>query len=280
VAIADVTLDGAADVIAANQASGTITVYLGEGRGKFRRAADIAAGPQPSDLVVADFNGDGRPDLACPNHETAHVTVLLGDGRGRFAPAQGSPVPVQSRPHPHGLAAGDLDGDGWLDLVTESRDADAIEVLFGKGDGTFSAPGQLQGVARGPYHRLRTADVDRDGHVDVVVPSHASDAITIIAGGRRDARARGWHTLRVKVPDSPFAVAVGDIDGDRQPEILAVHFSGNVSGPSRDGVSILGTIGRNTWRVVGRSLGNEGGRHPVSVAVETSQATAVRKSPW
>jgi hypothetical protein len=42
---------------------------------------------------------------------------LLGEGRGAFAPAPSSPITVVVRPHVHGVAAADFNGDGFLDLV-------------------------------------------------------------------------------------------------------------------------------------------------------------------
>src|SRR5687768_16656365 len=139
VAIGDLNRDGKPDIAAAH--ANAVTIYLGDGRGRFERAAGspFAAGNNPSDLAPGDFNEDGRLDIAIANHETDYLTLLLGDGRGALAPPLH--LPVASRPHPHGVAAGDFNGDRHLDLAVESWQQDAVLVLHGNGTAEFaSAP--------------------------------------------------------------------------------------------------------------------------------------------
>ena len=133
----------------------------GTGNGGFTLTTErrLPAGTMPADIAPADFDGDGRTDLAFANHETNLVTVLLA--AGGFAPAPGSPFHSGGRPHIHSVAAGDLDADGLIDLVTESVDTDTVQVLFGEGSGRF-APGVSFRAGRRPYVQVRVADVDGD----------------------------------------------------------------------------------------------------------------------
>ena len=114
-----------------------MSFLLGNGAGGFVPApgSPRRAGIMPTDVAIGDFDRDRQADLAIANHETSHVTVLLA-GRG-FEAAAGSPFDTRSRPHVHSVAAGDLDGDGAMDLVTESVDTDSVAVLFGDGGGGF-----------------------------------------------------------------------------------------------------------------------------------------------
>ena len=91
-----------------------------EGRFTHAKGSPFPAGHLPNDIAIGDFNHDGSLDLAVANHEEKHLTVLLGNRRGGFTPAPNSPVAVDVRPHTHGVATGDFNGDGNLDLVTES----------------------------------------------------------------------------------------------------------------------------------------------------------------
>lgn len=92
VSVADVNHDGKPDILVANADSGTVSVLLGHGSGKFKEApgSPFAAGHEPNDIVVADMNGDGNPDLVVPNHQAPTITILLGDGKGSFHSAPGS----------------------------------------------------------------------------------------------------------------------------------------------------------------------------------------------
>src|SRR5688572_32594019 len=86
--------------------------------------------------------------IAVANHETTYLTLLSGDGKGGLAPPVHLPVP--SRPHPHGVAAGDFNGDRHLDLAVESWEEDAVLVLYGNGKGSFAREPQRLAVGRTP----------------------------------------------------------------------------------------------------------------------------------
>src|SRR5260370_5201336 len=165
VVIADFNRDGKPDIAVTNADEGTVTVLLGDGKGKFTEAtgSPFPAGNSPNDICVADFNGDGIPDLAFANHEMKSLTVLLGDGHGGFTPAPGSPVAVLSYPHTHGVAAGDFNGDGKLDLVTESWGDDKVTVIFGDGHGRFAS--NHTRLARQPSQGVIAVRVGPDIHL-------------------------------------------------------------------------------------------------------------------
>ena len=67
---ADVNNDGSPDIVFANDGSDSVSVYLGDGKGKFAQAvgSPFPAGQEPNDLATGDFNGDGSLDIAVANH--------------------------------------------------------------------------------------------------------------------------------------------------------------------------------------------------------------------
>jgi len=267
VAIAEVNRDGKNDIIVASSGSNDVTVLLGDGTGRFTQSkgSPFPAGNSPNDIAVGDFNGDERVDLAFSNHETDYITVLIGDGKGRFLPAPGSPVPVQSQPHPHGIAAADFNGDAKLDLVVESTRDDKVEILFGNGGGGFETPGPLFVVGRRPYPKVRTSDLNRDGKADIITTDGRGNTVTVLIGdGKGGFSAANGSPFAVA--RSPFGVALGDINADTNPDLIVIHYSGNITNAQHDGLTILTGDGRGAFTVAAGSPFAVG-RAPVSVAV-------------
>jgi hypothetical protein len=241
VLVEDLNGDGQLDLVVANEKSNDVSVLLDDGKGGFSpsRGSPFSAGPNPNDLAGGDFNGDGRIDLAIANHETQHVTVLLGDGRGAFAPAPSSPVTVVVKPHVHGVAAGDFNGDGNLDLVTDSWADDRVLVLFGDGKGSFATPGTYVDVGRHPYQRVRVADLNGDGKADIVSPNLEGDNVTILLGDGT-GKFREPAGSPFACGDSPFNVAIGDVNADGKLDLAIVNSPSSTSDRSgQDGLFIL-----------------------------------------
>jgi VCBS repeat protein len=240
VEVADFNGDGKPDLAVANEQSQDVTVLLGDGRGGLTAAkgSPFAAGHQPNDIAIGDFNRDGRPDLAFANHEAKHLTVLLGDGRGGFAPAPGSPFGVAVRPHTHGVAAGDLNGDGNLDLLTDSWGDDQVAVLLGDGKGGFK-PGPFLTVGKHPYQRVRIADLNGDGKDDVITTNLEGDDVTVLLG---DGKGEFKPSAGSPFPcgDSPFFAAIGDLNGDGRPDLAIVNSPGSTADRrGRNGLTLL-----------------------------------------
>ncbi len=267
VAITDINADGSPDIIVANERSNSATVLLGNDKGEFTQSkgSPWPAGKSPNDIAVGDFNGDNKLDLAFPNHETKFVTVLLGDGLGGFNFASGSPFTVRSKPHPHGIAAGELNGDGYLDLAVESSRQDQVEVLFGDGKGDFQTPGPMFAVGRMPYQKVRVGDLNKDGKADIITTDFRGRSVTALLGdGKgRFAQAKGSPFA---VPNFPFCAAIGDVNGDGDPDLAISHYSGNLENTRDDSLTVLLGDGRSKFtKAVGSPF--RAGHAPVSVAL-------------
>lgn len=240
VAIADVNHDGHADILVANEDGRTLTVLLGDGHGHFHAAPGppIPTGEAPNDIAIGDFNGEGNLDLVIANTGTPYLTVLLGDGKGEFRPSPHSPFATISYPHVHGVAAGDFNGDGKLDVVTDSWGHDQILLLAGDGAGNLILPGQLFHTGKRPYERLRSADFNKDGKPDVVTTDMDINAVSILLadgkGGFRDAQGSPFPAGA-----APWAVAVDDIDKDGNLDLAVLPYDRDVPDPKEIGVTVL-----------------------------------------
>jgi hypothetical protein len=260
-ALVDVNGDGFGDLLVANSADGTVSVLLGDGRGGFAPApgSPFPAGESPADIAVADFDGDGHLDLAFANHGTAYVTLLFGDGHGRFL--HSVRIAVRSQPHPHGIVAGDWNGDGRPALAIDSFAHDQIEVLHNDGARRFHSAMMLP-TGHHPYERLRAADLLHRGRPDLVVADYEGSAVTIL----RNEGGGAWKAAPpVAVPRHPFSVAACDVNRDGHLDLVVSHYSGMLYDRSDDGVSVLLGDGQGHFRIAAGSPFRSGGA-PVAIA--------------
>ena len=262
--------DGRPDLAAACWGGTVISVLLGTGGGSFGSAVNSAAGSAPHSLVARDFNLDGHQDLAVANHDGASVSVLRGNGNGTFQP----PVNYAVGAGTHSVRAGDFNSDGSADLVTANDASDSVSVLLGNPTGTF-APAVSYPTGRVPKS-VAIGDFNGDGKRDLVTantagnyPSGASnpggDQVSVLLGTGSGSFGPPTNYL---AGNTPFSVAVGQIDSDGQPDLATANWFGNNAsillnttvGPPLSPTTYLSDLGwtsmTNGWGPVEKDISN------------------------
>jgi hypothetical protein len=184
---ADFNGDGNLDLVTANYGN-TISVLLGNGNGTFQAPVNYTAGTNPFRLALGDFNADGKLDLAVddrgPFNGNGSVTMLLGNGDGTFATG----ASYSTGPEALGIAAGDFNGDGKLDLVATAAGtsqqgfSNAVYILLGNGNGTFLAPTHFTYATGASPAGVAVADFNGDGKADLAVGNYYTNAVTLLLG--------------------------------------------------------------------------------------------------
>ena len=268
VEIADFNHDNFPDIAVTSETDSSVTVLLGNGKGFFTPASNspFFAGSIPNDICIADFNKDGNPDLAFPNHERKFITVLLGDGKGNFTQAKNSPFPTEGIPHVHGIATGDFNNDGWLDLVTDSWGNDQVEVLFSDNTTSFGIQRKFFKVGKRPYQRLRSADLNGDGINDIVTTNTEGNNVTVLLadgkGGFNDAAGSPFAC-----GDNPFGIAIGDVNADGQPDLAIINSPSSMAeGKGKDGLTVLLNDGTGRFTML-KGSPFQAGQNPNRIAI-------------
>jgi hypothetical protein len=145
--------------------------------------------------------------VVAANHISNNLALALNDGSGAFGAAAFFEGGVSGE---YGLAVGDANEDGLLDLVVAGRDGQHLRALFGNGDGSFSQAAAAHSTG-GRTWVLTLADVNADGHLDASTANGFDDSGSILIGagdgsfGAPALMATGGVTV---------STDLGDMDGD------------------------------------------------------------------
>jgi len=221
-----------------------IAHHLGASTAQLNFATPLRYSPGgngPNGVAIADVNGDGKLDIVvsnwCINNTvpcpSGAVAVLLGNGDGTFrVPTTYSSGGVYSTD----VAIGDLNGDGKPDIVVVNCGNAANNhcigaggnagVLIGNGDGTFQ---QVQSIPLGGGGfgaiAVAIADINADGKLDIIV---AGDCTSGGCGGVLLGNGDGTFQPEIAFDSAgliAFSLAIGDVNGDGRPDIVAVGSS-------------------------------------------------------
>lgn len=214
----------------------------------------VPAGISPFDVggtsgqvLLADLDKDGDLDLLTRHQADRAIRVHLGDGHARFVTTAAA-IAVDFAPGD--MKLGDVDGDGFLDLVVTAGDRDIVDVLLGRSKTVFRrAAGSPFAASESLYkynkRGLHLLDVDRDGHLDIVTGNRRGQYAFRVLLGNGHGRFAAGPVLKLEPAEEGYTLAFGDVDGDGDIDAVTA-----LSSPDRGRLDVHLSDGRGSFRKV------------------------------
>ncbi len=204
-------------------------LYANDGTGNFTNISGTSGLTQQSgsrSALALDIEGDGDLDIYSVNWG-AQNELFLNDGTGNFTQVtRGAEGPVGDTSAKQGVTAGDVDGDGDIDIYVSRREA-TNWLFINDGSGNFTEQASTRGVAvGGRTHGSTFADIDNDGDLDLFVANFGYPGQPLPLLGVFINNGTGQFTDLTNVYNiqvSAYTAAFGDVDNDADLDLYLVR---------------------------------------------------------
>ncbi|HTJ31321.1 MAG TPA: FG-GAP-like repeat-containing protein, partial [Acidobacteriaceae bacterium] len=240
----DFDQDGHLDLALLNRDDATISIPRGTGSGSFAAARAYSVNQQPRSVAVADLTGSHRADLIvtsdCSSASSCThgaASVLLAQEDGSYHLAASYPLGAA----PVALALANLDGGKIPSILALNRADKTLSILPGLGNGAFQQQPITLSLPTSPI-AFAIADLNHDGRPDLAILGDCGSdscsqpgALAIFYGSASGFRSGPTYPLGY----APSSVAIADLNGDKQLDILVANRCGTSAACAASGTGSI-----------------------------------------
>ncbi len=270
----DVNGDGFADVLVGAEGSNTAYLYQGSSSGAPMTPNTTLTGPSGSMRYgisaksAGDLNGDGFADVIVGDDMSNKVYIYLGSAMGLSTTPTILTGPAMNQFGFAVSSAGDVNGDGYADVLIGTYTTNTAYVYLGSASGLSATPTLLTGAMGSISFGSSVAsagDVNGDGFADVIVGGPTGASVFLGSSGGVSTTAMPLTVPTGSIQFGSSVSSAGDVNGDGYADILvgtfgsntAYLFLGSSSGASSSGTTLSGA--GNTFGVNVSSAGDVDG---------------------
>lgn len=234
-ALGDLNLDGKLDIAVANYNDNTVSAYRNQstpGVLLFAARVNFTTGSLPDHVAIGDIDGDGKNDLAVANNTGGSVSLFRNTTVGSITFA--ARVDFTTGANTEAVALADLDNNGKLDMIAAVSGTNSVSVFRNTAtagtinSGSFGAKVDLAS-GTGPTF-LTVGDLDGDGKPDIATANaHVlANSISALRNNSTPGVLSFAPKADIETGTQPFAIALGDFDGDGKADLATTSESGDL----------------------------------------------------
>ena len=225
--VCDLNKDNRLDFVLVSEYDGYVSLVLQHNRGALKndRTYGSSGGSHVHRVVTEDIDMNANLDMIVANYGTNNIGLLLGYGNGTFASE--SMLDIGPNSHPSNIAIADFDGDTYSDIAVFNRATRLVDILLGKGKGTFERQVNYGVGSLSHASVIVHGDFNSDKRMEIVVAYDNSHNVDILLAYDTSVFQ---NRAEYSVGPGPQSRASGDFNNDSQLDIvIANKYSNDVS---------------------------------------------------
>jgi hypothetical protein len=235
IAIRDIDGDGKPDITVVNHLSTSMSVYRNTstpGIISFAPKVDFTILAGAESIVTGDMDGDSKPDIAITNTLfNSFSTFRNTSTAGNISFSARVDIATGGTNAPEGISIGDLDGDLKADVavvITNNTGICGTQLYRNTstvGSIAFNYTLTVTGVNGTTAYHATFGDINGDGKPDIAMSNTGADQVQVYQNNSTVGTLAFGSANSFPGIFGPYAVAIGDMNADGKPELVASEFT-------------------------------------------------------